>query len=43
VTLAGSVGTRTEAELAAGMVARIPGVIEVDSTIGWHQADDGRR
>jgi CBS-domain-containing membrane protein len=43
VTLAGAVDTRTEAELAAQIVAKIPGVVEVHSTLGWHQDDDGRR
>jgi CBS domain-containing protein len=43
VTLTGSVDTRTEAEIAAEIVSRIPGVVEVHSTIGWHQDDDGHR
>jgi CBS domain-containing protein len=36
VSLAGYVEMRADAELAAALVARVPGVIEVDSSIRWH-------
>jgi CBS domain-containing protein len=37
VTLAGSVTMRTDAELAATLVAKVPGVVEIDSRIDWRE------
>ncbi len=43
VTLAGEVETRTEAELVAAYAARVPGVVSVDSKLGWEDDDLERR
>lgn len=43
VSLGGSVDTRTDAELVSAFAARIPGVVEVESSIGWLEDDRGRR
>lgn len=40
-TLGGSVAMRTDAELVPALVAKVPGVIEVDSSISWRE--DNRR
>ena len=37
VTLGGTLRMRTDAELAATLVARVPGVVEVDSSIEWQE------
>lgn len=37
VTLGGSVALRTDAELVPTLVAKVPGVVEVDSSIGWRE------
>jgi CBS domain-containing protein len=41
VTLGGSVDTRAEAELVSTLVARIPGVVELDSSLRWRDDDGG--
>jgi CBS domain-containing protein len=45
VSLAGSVERRTDAELAATLARRVPGVVRVDSRISWRLDDveDGKR
>jgi CBS domain-containing protein len=43
VTLSGTVPTRTEAELAVALVAKVPGVIELESSITWREDDTKRR
>jgi CBS domain-containing protein len=44
VTLSGHVETRTEAELVAGYVAEVAGVVSVDdSRLGWREDDLARR
>lgn len=43
VTLGGKVDTRADAELVSTFVAKIPGVIEIDSSLGWVENDRGRR
>lgn len=43
VTLAGRVGTRTEAELAAAYVGRVPGVVAVHVDLTWEDDDLARR
>lgn len=43
VTLSGSVDTRSDAELVPAFVARIPGVVEVDSSLTWREDDRRRR
>ncbi len=44
VVLDGDVDTRTAAELVAGYVGRVPGVVSVDSTrLGWRYDDLARR
>jgi CBS domain-containing protein len=42
VTLGGSVHARTDAVLVPAAVARVPGVVEVESSVGWIE-EDGRR
>ena len=37
VTLAGTLPMRTDAELLLALVARVPGVVAVDSSIDWQQ------
>ncbi|MGZ4401689.1 MAG: CBS domain-containing protein [Gaiellaceae bacterium] len=37
VTLGGTMRMRTDAELAAALVAKVPGVVEVDSSIDWRE------
>jgi len=39
VTLAGTLPMRTDAELLLALVARVPGVVAVDSSIDWQQED----
>jgi CBS domain-containing protein len=41
VTLGGTVDARTDAELVATFAAKVPGVVGVDSSIGWLE-DNGR-
>jgi CBS domain-containing protein len=43
VTLGGSVRARADAELVPAVVARVPGVVEVESSVGWIEDDDRRR
>jgi len=43
VTLGGSVQRRTDAELVPDLVARVPGVVDVDSSIGWREDNRRRR
>lgn len=43
VTLDGSIGTRTDAELVRSLVARVPGVIEVKSFINWSEDNKKRQ
>jgi CBS domain-containing protein len=43
VVLEGGVDTRTEAELVAAYVRRVPGVVDVDSALGWVTDDLERR
>lgn len=44
VTLAGTVETHTIAEIVEAYVHRVPGVVSVDSHLGWHVDDTiGRR
>ena len=43
VTLGGSVDTRSEAELISALAAKIPGVVEVESTVDWLQENERRR
>ena len=43
VTLGGTVRTRTEAELAAAFVRRIPGVVAVQAELEWQVDDLDRR
>lgn len=43
VLLKGGVDTRTEAELIAAYVRRVPGVVDVESTLGWVADDLERR
>ena len=43
VTLGGSVDKRTDAELIPALVAKVPGVVEVDSSIGWREDNRRRR
>jgi CBS domain-containing protein len=43
VVLKGGVDTRTEAELVAAYVRRVPGVVDVDSSLGWSSDDLERR
>jgi CBS domain-containing protein len=42
VTLGGTVDTRSEAQLISALATKIPGVVEVESTVNWLQ-EDGRR
>jgi len=42
VTLGGTLRLRTDAELVPALVARVPGVVEVDSSIDWRE-DDRKR
>jgi len=37
VTLGGTLRLRTDAELAATLVAKVPGVVGVDSEIDWQE------
>jgi len=41
VTLSGSVEMRTDAELVPALVAKVPGVVDVNSSIAWRE--DNRR
>lgn len=43
VTLAGTLETRTEAELTAAYVRRVPGVVDVQEELGWQVDDLARR
>jgi CBS domain-containing protein len=43
VTLDGQVETRTEAELVPAFAARVPGVVSVESRLGWEDDDLERR
>lgn len=43
VTLTGTLETRTEAELAAAYVRRVPGVVDVRANLGWQVDDLARR
>lgn len=43
VTLTGTLDTRTEAELAAAYVRRVPGVVDVHADLGWQVDDLARR
>jgi CBS domain-containing protein len=43
VTLSGTVSRRTEADLALALVARVPGVTELESSINWREDDTKRR
>jgi len=43
VTLTGTLDTRTEAELAAAYVRRVPGVVAVHDQLGWKVDDLARR
>jgi CBS-domain-containing membrane protein len=43
VTLGGSVDTRANAELVSALVAKTPGVVDVESAIGWLENGGGRR
>lgn len=43
VTLTGTLGTRTEAELAAAYVRRVPGVVAVRDDLAWQVDDLARR
>jgi CBS domain-containing protein len=43
VTLTGKLETRTEAELAAGYVRRVPGVVAVHDALSWQVDDLARR
>jgi CBS domain-containing protein len=43
VTLTGKLATRTEAELAAGYVRRVPGVVAVHDALTWQVDDLARR
>jgi CBS domain-containing protein len=42
VTLSGTVDTRSDAEVAPVLVARVPGVVEVDSAVTWLYDVEGR-
>jgi osmotically-inducible protein OsmY len=39
VVLSGHVETRSEAELVSTFAARVPGVVEVSSTLTWRDDD----
>jgi CBS-domain-containing membrane protein len=43
VRLTGLVDTRTDAELVRVLVANVTGVVDVDSSLSWHEDDRGRR
>jgi CBS domain-containing protein len=43
VTLDGFIGKRTDAELVAALVAKIPGVVEVASSIRWREDNTKRQ
>jgi hypothetical protein len=43
VALTGKLETRTEAELAAAYIRRVPGVVTVDSDLTWQVDDLARR
>jgi CBS domain-containing protein len=43
VRLTGLVDTHTDAELVLECVAKVPGVVDVDSSLSWHEDDGGRR
>jgi CBS domain-containing protein len=43
VMLGGSVRMRTDAELVPGLAAKVPGVVAVDSSIGWREDNRRRR
>lgn len=43
VTLTGMVDTRTDAELVPAVVRRVPGVVEVETSITWRGDSEGRR
>jgi osmotically-inducible protein OsmY len=42
-TLAGTVDARSVAEILAGLVARVPGVVAVRSQVAWRDDDLRRR
>jgi CBS domain-containing protein len=43
VRLEGLVDTRTDAELLPVLVAKVPGVVDVDCSLSWHEDDRGQR
>jgi CBS domain-containing protein len=43
VVLGGTVQMRTDAETIPGLVSRVPGVVRVDSSIGWRHDNRGGR
>jgi CBS domain-containing protein len=43
VALGGTVRLRTDAELIPALVAKVPGVVKVDSAIGWQEDNQRRR
>jgi CBS domain-containing protein len=43
VRLSGLVDTRTDAELVSACVAKVPGVVDVDSSLSWHEDSGGRQ
>jgi CBS domain-containing protein len=43
VTLGGTMRTRTDAEIVPALVAKVPGVVEVDSSIGWREDNRKQR
>jgi CBS domain-containing protein len=43
VSLAGTVDTRADAELVSAFVAKVPGVVDVESSLGWSEGDGSRR
>lgn len=43
VTLGGTLVMRTDAELVSTLVAKVPGVVEVESSVGWREDNRKRR
>ncbi len=43
VRLGGTVATRSDAELVSAFVAKVPGVVEVESSVGWIDGNGRRR